>query len=124
MLGFELTQSQKKKLINELLLKIDNLDYRIIKDRSDQKNKIFMKNFKINDEIDAKPILNKISVDNFLSYEFDYDTLKYGPEKVAKFIVECKLVDFNGIEQNVEVYVKIKNKEHNMPVISFHINEY
>ena len=119
-----LTPSQKKELINELLIKIDRLDYHIVTGRREPKNDIFMAEYRINDKEDAKPILSKISVDNFLSYEFDHETDRFGTEKVAKFIVECELINIHGIEENVEVYVKIKNKEHDMPVISFHISEY
>lgn len=55
-----------------------------------------------------------------MSIEFDNEVIKYGLEEVVIFHIECKLVDFHGDENDVKVYVKIKNKENNMPVISFH----
>ena len=112
-------KSKKKKLIEELLFKIENLNYYIVL-RNDFKNKNFMRKYRIIDKKDAKAILNKISIDNLFSIEYDDNVIKYGPEEVIIFHIDCKLIDFHGEENKVKVYVKIKNKENNMPVISLH----
>ncbi len=114
-----LSKSNKKKLIDELLLKIEELNFHIVY-RDDSKNKDFMRKFKIVDKKGAREILKKISIDNLQSIEYDDEVIKYGLEEVVIFHIECKLIDFHGDENNVKVYVKIKNKENDMPVISLH----
>lgn len=53
-----LSQSQKKKLIDELLVHIENLNYHIV-NRSDLKNKSFMYKYRIVNEKGAQEILKK-----------------------------------------------------------------
>lgn len=113
------SKSDQKKLIDELLVKINKLDYYIVY-RDDNKNKDFMKKYRIVNKKGAQEILKKISIDNLISIEYDDEVIKYGLEELFIFHIECELIDFHGEENTVKVYVKIKNKENNMPVISFH----
>ena len=114
-----LSESSKKKLIEDLLLKIENNSFHVVF-RENSKNKDFMRRFRIVDKEGVKEILKKISVDNLQSVEFDNEVIKYGLEEVVIFHIECSLTDFHGEVNNVKVYVKIKNKENDMPVISLH----
>ena len=118
-----LSQSQKKKLIDELLIHIDNLNYYIV-NRSDLKNKEFMYKYRITNEKGAQEILKKISINNLMSVEYDDDVIQYGPEEVIIFHINCVMKDFHGDEKEVKVYVKIKNKKENIPVISLHECKY
>ena len=117
------SKSKKKKLVEELLIKINKLDFHIVY-REDQKNKNFMKKYRIIDKKGALKVLEKISFYNLQSIEYDNDVLKYGSEEVVILYVYCELIDFHGDLNNIKVYVKIKNKENNLPVISFHECEY
>ena len=65
-------------------------------------------------------ILSKISSNNFVSIETDNDSLKYGIEPVIIFHVNCNLINFHGEEENVIVYVKIKNCDDMIVTISLH----
>lgn len=114
-----LSESSKKKLIDDLLLKIENNNFHVVF-RENSKNKDFMRRFRIVDKEGVKEILKKISVDNLQSVEFDNEVIKYGLEELFIFHIECELIDFHGEENTVKVYVKIKNKENDMPVISLH----
>ena len=99
---------------------ISNDKFIIIKS---EKNDLFIRNYRLCKKEIKDKILSKISTDNFISEEFDIDTLKYGNEKVAIFYVECKLVDFHGIEKNIIVYLKIKERIDNLITISIHEKE-
>ena len=79
-----------------------------------------MYKYRIINKKGAQEILKKISIDNLINIEYDDDVIQYGTEEVVIFHVDCLLKDFHGNENNVKVYIKIKNKKYNMPVISLH----
>ena len=118
-----LSQSQKKKLIDELLINIKNLNYHIV-NRADLKNKLFMSKYRIINEKGTQIILEKISINNLISVEYDDDVIQYGTEEVVIFHIDCKLTDYHGDDNEVKVYVKIKNKKDNIPIISLHECDY
>lgn len=116
----DLSKSQIKELVLFLLSMINDNKFIIV--RRD-KNNMFMIKYRLDKDSVRDYILSKISVDNFIGEEFDNDTLRYGSEKVAIFYVECKLIDFHGNDNNVTVYVKIKEKKDNLVTISIHEKE-
>ena len=83
-----------------------------------------MYKYRITNEKGAQEILKKISINNLMSVEYDDDVIQYGPEEVIIFHINCVLMDFHGDEKEVKVYVKIKNKKENIPVISLHECKY
>ena len=117
---FELSNSQIKELVGWLKQKINNNEYTIIRR---EKNNRFLTKYRLDNSLVKEKVLLKISENNYISEEFDYETLKYGTEKVAKFIVECKLIDFHGEESIVNVYVKIKENIDCLATISIHESE-
>lgn len=116
----QLSKSQIKSLVDTLLLKINNGEFTIVKR---DKNNLFMIEYRLNKEKLKTMVLSKISEDNFVSEEFDYDTIKYGAENVAIFIIECNLINFNGEQKDLKVYVKIKEKIDYLITISVHEEE-
>lgn len=116
----QLSKSQLNKLLNFLLEKINHDEFIIIKR---EKNNRFMNEYRLNKERVKLDILLKISSENFISEEFDNDTIKYGTEKVAIFIVKCNLVDVYGENKDLSVYVKIKEKINSLVMISVHEEE-
>ena len=110
------SKSNIKRIVDNILSKIYNDEFVII---PRDKNKEFMMYYRLTKK-DIKQILCCISIGTYISEEFDSDTLKYGPETVVIFIVERTLVNINGEESSVRIYIKIKNKEDKVPVISIH----
>ena len=113
----QMTDSKKKELVNNLLEHIQKSDFTIIMTK---KNKQFIMEFKLDKPKIIEKVLNKISVDTLYSYEFDKDTAKYGVGYVIIFIYDVELIDKYGDEQVVNVYVKFKETENNIPVLSVH----
>ena len=113
----QMTDSKKKELVNNLLEHIQKSDFTIIMTK---KNKQFIMEFKLDKPKIIEKVLNKISVDTLYSYEFDKDTAKYGVGYVIIFIYDVELIDKYGDEQIVNVYVKFKETEKNIPVLSVH----
>ena len=113
----QMTDSKKKELVNNLLEHIQKSDFTIIMTK---KNKQFIMEFKLDKPKIIEKVLNKISVDTLYSYEFDKDTAKYGVGYVIIFIYDVELIDKYGDEQVVNVYVKFKEAENNIPVLSVH----
>ncbi len=116
-MNLTLSDSELNKLIKSLLEKINNLDFVII---PTEKNQKMMTLYKLNKSKSRDLVLSKISKDNFVSYEFDRDTSKYGVGYVLIFIFDCKLINLFGENVNVKVYVKIKENKDMLPVLSMH----
>ena len=115
-----LTDSKKKELVTKLLEHINKLDFILILTK---KNKSFIMEFNLNKEQIRDYVLSKISIDNLQSYEFDIDTEKYGVGYVIIFIYDVELTDIYGDTQIVNVYVKFKETDNNIPVLSVHRSE-
>lgn len=113
----KLSKKEIRDLVEFLLTKINNDEYRIV---PREKNILFMHQYRLDQAILKSKVLSKISVDNFVSEEFDNDTIKYGVEKVAIFNVQCELIDFHGVDKSLKVYVKIKEKTDMLIMISVH----
>ncbi len=116
----ELSKSQINDLVEMLLEKINKDEFTIV---NRDKNIIFLRKYHLNQQGVKEKILSKISSSNFISEEFDNDTIKYGKEKVAIFIIECDLVDLYGNKNCLKVYVKIKEKIDKLITISIHESE-
>lgn len=113
----ELSKSQINDLVSWLLDKINKNEFSIV--RRD-KNNNFMFTYRLNQQSVKEKILSNISSSNFISEEYDYETIKYGKEKVAIFIVDCNLINFHGEEKCLKVYVKIKERKDKLVTISLH----
>ena len=110
------SKSNIKKIVSDLHKIINNDKFTIV---LRDKNKRFILNYRLGKR-NIKEILMSISEDNFVIEEFDNNTLKYGPETVVIFVLNKNLIDIHGFEKNVEIYIKIKLKKENLPVISIH----
>lgn len=110
------SKSNIKKIVSNLHKIINNDKFTIV---LRDKNKRFILKYRLSKK-NIKKILISISEDNFVIEEFDNDTLKYGLETVVIFVLNKNLIDIHGFEKNVEIYIKIKLKKENLPVISIH----
>jgi len=115
--GLKLSKKEIKELVEFLLTKINKDEYGIV---PRYKYTAFITRYRLDQELLKKQVLLKISVDNFISEEFDNDTIKYGIEKVAIFNVECELTDYHGKNKSLKVYIKIKEKTDKLIMISVH----
>ncbi len=112
-----LSDSKLNELIKSLMEKIINLNFVII---PTEKNRRLMTMYKMNKEKSRDLILSKISKDNFVSYEFDRDTDKYGVGYVLIFIFDCNLINVFGETVTLKIYVKIKDSKDALPILSMH----
>ena len=117
---FDLTKSEIKELVSKYLYKINNLNFIII---PTLKNRVFMLDYMLDKAKARDLILNKLSVDNYRSYEIDKDFDKYGVGYVSIFICDCKLPDNRNKMRNIKVYIKIKDVDGEIPVLSMHESE-
>ena len=114
----EISQLGKKIYITHILKLIKDDKYNII---LREKNKVFIYKYKLNKE-KIKKILLSLTEDD-IQYELeDKEYVKYGNEKLIVFKKDIKLLDFYGSEIT-RIYIKIKKKENELPIISFHDSE-
>ena len=86
------------------------------------KNKYFDNRFKlnINDKKNMFLMLDKNDM-KYLVKEKDF--IRFGNGLLFVFKKNYKLIDLYGRERNECLYIKIKNNENNLPIISFHLDE-
>lgn len=85
-----------------------------------EENVNFLMKYNLTDNNKIKKILLDLKESDFKYEDDDIESIKYGTEKVVIFIKKEKLRDLNYKEHTVKIYIKIKMKENNLPIISFH----
>ena len=66
-----------------------------------------------------------INQDDYYGYDSDENQNEYGQAPIIMFIVKTVLINFHGVEEEIEIYIKIKvRREGILPVISFHQAEF
>lgn len=88
-----------------------------------EKNNSFIMKYNLFKIDKIKKILLDLKEFDFRYEDDDKEFKKYGDEKVVVFIKKEKLRDLNYKECNVKIYIKIKMKKNNIPIISFHESE-
>ena len=87
------------------------------------KNIDFIRKYRLNKE-KIQEILLDLTEEDFYKEGKEKDEEKYGTVPVIIFIKDQLLVDFNGNDNVVKIYIKLKvYGEYKIPVISFHQSE-
>ena len=79
-----------------------------------------MQEYMLNKTRAKELVLSKISQENFVSYEFDRDLNNYGVGYVMIFIYDCELKNYSNQMRKIQIYVKIKDVDDSLPVLSMH----
>ena len=111
----------KNKIINDIKESIRKNDFEI---SSRNKNKIFMRKFRLNHS-KIKDILLSLDSSSFDKIDEERNKEEFGEDPVVIFITNKELINFHGIIENVRIYIKIKLVANVVvPIISFHEAEF
>ena len=118
-------QVLQAKLKNALIDDLKNLllrnDFEVV---HREKNRNFMRKFRLN-KSKIRDILLALNQDDYYGYDSDENQNEYGQAPIIMFIVKTVLINFHGVEEEIEIYIKIKvRREGILPVISFHQAEF
>lgn len=86
------------------------------------KNTQFMSQYDLN-KSKAKCMLLALTADDIQYQMEDIEYTKFGTEPLIVFKKEYTLTNLFGNNVNQVIYIKIKYKEDNLPIISFHQND-
>ncbi|MDE6584581.1 MAG: hypothetical protein K2K15_04175 [Anaeroplasmataceae bacterium] len=111
------TKKEKLNFITEFKRKVSLSQYEILPTAKNEKTKRL---YRLNDTI-MKEMLMSLVEDDFMYKLPDNNYEQYGPGLLQVYKKEFKLITFNGVEENVMLYIKFKETNKNLiPVISFH----
>ena len=84
------------------------------------KNEITRRRFRLN-KTKIKEILLTLNEEDFKYKLLDNSYGKYGPNPLQVYKKKIQLLNFNGEEEMISLYIKIKEgRENYVPIISFH----
>lgn len=107
-------------ITNEVKNKIKNYDFKVVH-RS--KNKNFYRKYRLNDG-EVRKILLKLNPNDYVGMVEDYDEANHESGLLIIFKKEETLINYHGVEEDVVIYIKMKDVEgKRVPIISFHESE-
>ena len=119
MKNIEINELAKQIYIKKFLELIENNRFQVI---PRDKNEMFILKYDLNNS-KIRNMLLCLEKDDIQYLAEDKEFLKYGNEPLIVFKKPYKLIDRYGNTKTCIVYIKIKNKENCLPIISFHLDE-
>lgn len=111
----------KISIVEKVVYSIENNGFKI-SDRN--KNKQFMRKFRLNYSAIEKILLN-LDHSSFVRIDDDRNKDEHGEGPIAIFKISKNLINFHGESEVVKIYIKIKLLENEIiPIISFHEAEF
>ena len=115
----EINEIGKQVYIKDIIDLIKNDNYEVV---LRDKNENFIIKYNL-DKKKIKQMLLSLEKDDIQYQVEDIEYTKYGPEPLVVFKKQFNLIDMFARNKNEIVYIKIKMKEENLPIISFHLDE-